>query len=105
MGISSRRRPPGSAAMPTRPPSLFHTIRRFAVLALGTAALGVGTPATPAAGPPPRTDALGDPLPDGAVLRLGTLRRRHAGRMLAAAFAPDGSLLASGQTYLLQRWE
>jgi WD40 repeat protein len=47
----------------------------------------------------PRLDACGDPLPSGAVQRLGTRRLKHALRMgndraEAACFSPDGRLLA-----------
>jgi WD40 repeat protein len=51
----------------------------------------VGRPPTPA-----RADALGDPLPDGAVARLGTLRLRHPGPGPALTLAPDGRRVASG---------
>jgi WD40 repeat protein len=43
----------------------------------------------------PRTDALGDPLPDGAVARFGSSRLRHPGAVEAIAYSPDGKWLAS----------
>ena len=38
-------------------------------------------------------DADGDPLPSGAVMRLGSARFRTADRILALAYTPDGSHL------------
>ena len=42
-----------------------------------------------------RTDALGDPLLPGAVLRIGTLRMQHQGPVGGIALSPDGKLVAS----------
>jgi WD40 repeat protein len=53
-------------------------------------------PAPPVEKPPPRVDLHGDPLPPGAVTRLGTLRLRQAGGVSAFAFSHDGKLLATG---------
>ena len=43
-----------------------------------------------------RTDLHGDPLPDGAVARLGTLRWNMDGEVEALAFSPDGKTVSAG---------
>src|ERR1700737_956109 len=79
---SSSRRARWSLAMSSRVPALLTLF----LLVTGTQAQ-------------PRTDSLGDPLPDGAIARIGTLRFKHnpaqGSTVDVALFAPDGSKIVS----------
>src|SRR5437868_7067210 len=68
----------------------------------------------PAGGLPPiskaqkglRVDAAGDPIPPGAITRIGTTRFRHVGPIAAICFLPDGkSLVTLGTDDLLCAWQ
>jgi RNA polymerase sigma factor (sigma-70 family) len=54
------------------------------------------TPASSTAVARPLVDAAGDPLPEGAVSRLGSLRQRHPDAVTCTAFCRDGMTVVSG---------
>jgi WD40 repeat protein len=62
------------------------------------------SPAAPAFDENRAVDLQGDPLPAGALARMGSVRLRHG--VLALAFAPDGKTLASaGGDHLIRIWD
>src|SRR5262249_25239968 len=52
-----------------------------------------------------RVDAYGDPLPDGALARLGTVRLRQGSWILSLSLAADGKLLASSGIADVRLWD
>jgi RNA polymerase sigma factor (sigma-70 family) len=89
--------------------------------AAGVAAVGIGLggsapvaadPERPAAKEPPPAvvsgppvDRYGDPLPAGAIHRLGTVRFRHGGQVESIGYSHDGKLIASGGFGKIMLWE
>ncbi len=76
---------------------------------LALAALALLSPlVSGAAGPPDlgHRDLHGDPLPEGALVRLGTTRLRHEQAIQCLAFSPDGkTLLTGGYSRNLVYWD
>jgi RNA polymerase sigma factor (sigma-70 family) len=61
---------------------------------------GEQIPAAPAGPPTPRVDRFGDPLPEGALARLGTVRFRQGGGYVnALLLTPDGKTLISNSYF------
>src|SRR5262249_36512923 len=67
----------------------------FTTLLVSQPNLGAVLAQTPAPGQAPlkKLDASGDPLPHGAVARIGTLRFRHPGPVDFVGYSGDGKLL------------
>src|SRR5437588_10666577 len=74
-------------------------VRNRLALLLGVAVLGVavlGAGQAQEGGKSAATDRNGDPLPAGALARLGSLRWRHAEPILFVAFVQDGKAVLTG---------
>ena len=54
--------------------------------------------------PAVRADGHGDPLPDGAVVRLGTIRFNHGADLNHLLFTPDGKTILSEGRRLVRLW-
>jgi WD40 repeat protein len=80
--------------------------RRYVVAAAIIFAIVLQARGQPAAKErPPLTDSYGDPLPEGATARIGTVRLRHQGLMFCA-FAPGSDVLTTGGTDgAVTQWE
>jgi RNA polymerase sigma factor (sigma-70 family) len=55
--------------------------------------------------PPRYTDAFGDPLPSGMIVRMGSGRLRHAGPVHKLAFTASGKLASAGADGTVRLWD
>ncbi len=53
----------------------------------------------------PRIDRYGDPLPEGALFRFGSIRMRHADVIYNSALSPDGKILATASRGSVFLWD
>ena len=83
-----------------------HAVRSVLIMFLISVAAAPGGHAAPAVDAlPARTDLLGDPLPKGAIARLGTLRFRHGDMVRNLGFFPDGKTLLSADWHAVHVWD
>src|SRR5947208_7953280 len=87
------------------------------LLALGSMSLGQSpvqprerggsaqAPPAPEAAAVPRVDRFGDPLPEGALLRLGTVRFKHPDSASALLLSPDGKNIVSRGSFVVRVWD
>jgi WD40 repeat protein len=77
--------------------------------ALAPPAPAQARPAGPAAAKPgeaaARADAFGDPLPPGALARLGTVRWRHGSGLSRLAFGADGGRVVTAGDGVVRVWD
>ena len=59
----------------------------------------------PPAERPKSVDRFGDRLPEGASVRLGTIRLRHGGSCSSISISPDGTRIASGGSGGVRLWD
>jgi RNA polymerase sigma factor (sigma-70 family) len=108
-----------AAIRPPSPISKFGTAVGGIAMTSAVVGLGLWLAALPAQGPPatpppkvtpapPATiakDVLGDPLPESALLRLGTLRFRHPNNAHELALSADGKMVATSGSEAIIFWE
>jgi WD40 repeat protein len=79
--------------------AIFHSAALLSAI-LASAPLSAQTPESK-----PKLDLYGDPLPPGAVQRLGTVAFRHRTSMPSIAFSPDGKTIASPDDDHINLWD
>jgi WD40 repeat protein len=71
----------------------------------GIAGLRAADHQNPSSAKPQKLDLYGDPLPPGAIARIGSIRLRHAG-LSDLVYLPDGkTILSAGSDRVLRWWD
>jgi WD40 repeat protein len=80
-----------------------HAVKRLLLLAIVFALTGANLES---AQKPARVDQYGDPLPDGAVARIGSVRLRAGDRIVDMRFTPDGKkIVTANRTTGIHVWD
>src|SRR5262245_23408573 len=87
------------------PRRLTAVLLTLGLLAFGHAAPRAAAQAGRDGGKPGVADQYGDPLPPGALARLGSVRLRHGGAVQFITFLPGGKLLTAGQEGTARLWD
>ena len=113
--VPARLRDSVVAAARSAPSAARFTLAASVLLGLGTVlALGMGGGQAPPKDPAPkvkadvtpRVDALGDPLPERVLARIGHARFRHDEAVRTLALSPDGSAVATAtHTGTVRLWD
>src|SRR5262245_22845098 len=75
------------------------------LLALAGATSGPAAPGDQPGAKDSHNDLYGDPLPAGALARMGTVRFRHGGDLYFVACLPKGQLLTAGNDRTARLWD
>jgi WD40 repeat protein len=108
VSFAARRVAEVSAMVPSCPRNPLRIGLFAACAAIGMMPAGLNAQPSPTrpASPAATLDRYGDPLPPGAVMRLGTVKYRQDSSIYRIAYAPDGKhFVTDGEDSILRVWD